>query len=169
MEEPKVAIRRGLPHLTRRAFFGSAGAAGAGLVLSPTLSTPVFADSENEGRDPNSRIFSISVSPNEIEHVNRAIQAGFGIKVHFFFAGPVDGTAAPTDPEGAHPNGRDPSLIYDFKGVIGEADLGNIKGMGTNLNTGAKAPYTFHTDMRFMKGEFIGSDGHKHRGTFAFI
>jgi hypothetical protein len=169
MAEPNTPIPHVLPRLSRRAFFGGAGAAGAGLALGPALSMPVFADDENSGGDLNSRIFSISVSPNEIEHVNRAVQAGFGIKVHFFFPGPVEGTAAATDPEGVHPNGRDPSLIYDFRGVIGEADLGDIRGMGTNLNTGAHAPYKFHTDMRFMKGEFIGSDGRHHRGAFAFI
>lgn len=171
MTEPKVLIPHALPRLTRRAFFGGAGAAGAGLVLAPTLSTPVFADPDHgsDGGDPNSRIFSISLSPNEIGHVNRVVQAAFTNKVHFFFPGPVEGTPAPTDPEGAHPHGRDPSLITDFKGVIGLADLGDIMGTGTDLNTGAHARYKFHTDMRFMKGEFIGSDGRTHRGAFAFI
>lgn len=163
--------------VSRRDLLRGVGAAGAGLVVSPALATPVLADDDNGnqnqnqdgGGDLNSRIFSISVSPNEIEHVNRAIQAGFTNKVHFFFPGPVEGTPAAPDPEGVHPNGRDPSLIYDFKGVIGQADLGDIMGTGTDLNTGAQARYTFHTDMRFMKGEFIGSDGLKHRGAFAFI
>jgi hypothetical protein len=38
---------------------------------------------------------------------------------HFYFPGPVDGSAAPTDPTGTYPGGRDPSLIYNFKGFIG--------------------------------------------------
>jgi hypothetical protein len=124
---------------------------------------------EGEGRDLNSKIFSISDSPNEIGHVNRVIQAGFTNKVHFFFPGDVQGDPSEADPEGTHPMGRDPSLIYDFKGVIGGADLTMIHGTGTDLNTGASARYTFHTDTRFMSGEFIGSDGRKHEGTFAFI
>ena len=35
--------------------------------------------------------------------------------------------------------------------------------------TGATAPYTFHTDTRFMKGTFIASDERRHHGAFAFI
>ena len=167
MNEPKMATPRVLPRLTRRAFFGGAGAAGAGLALGPAMAVPVLAD--DRGEDLNSRLFSISVSPNEIEHVNAVIEAGFGNKVHFFFPGSVEGTKSEADPEGVHPNGRDPSLIYDFKGVIGQADLTNIAGTGTNLDTGKQTHYTFHTDTRFMKGEFIGSDGRKHRGAFAFI
>ena len=169
MAEPKVPIPHVLPRLSRRAFFGGAGAAGAGLALGPALSMPVFADDENAGRDLNSKLFSISVSPNEIEHVNAVTTAAFTNKAHFFFPGPVEGTAHEADPEGAHPHGRDPSLIYDFKGIIGQADLSKITGTGTNLGTGAHARYTFHTDMRFMSGEFIGTDGRTHRGTFAFI
>jgi hypothetical protein len=168
MTEPKVSIPSVLPRLSRRAFFGGAGAAGAGLALSPALSLPVFADDDPARADPDSRLFSLSVSPNEIEHVNTVTTGAFGNKAHFFFPGPVEGQVAPTDPEGAHPHGRDPSLITDFKGMIGVADL-SLTGTGTNLNTGAKAKYHFHTDTRFMKGEFIGSDGRKHRGTFAFI
>lgn len=155
--------------ITRRAFVGGAGVAGAGLALGPALSLPVLANDEGGGADPNSRIFSISVSPNEIEHVNAVLTAAFSNKGHFFFPGPVEGGPSEADPEGTHPNGRDPSVIYDFKGWIGGADLTNIKGMGTDLNSGVSKPYTFHTDTRFMSGEFIGSDGRTHRGTFAFI
>src|SRR5215831_17993003 len=64
--------------------------------------------------------------------------------------------------------GRDPSMIYDFRGFIGEADI-NLTGSGTDLNTHATAPYSFHADMRFMKGVFVGTDGQHHKGTFAFI
>jgi hypothetical protein len=170
MNEPGPRNAPFWPRLTRRAFFGGAGAAGAGLVLGAPLASPAFAENEGgDAGDPNSRLFSISVSPNEIGHVNAVIEAGFGNKVHFFFPGPVEGTAHEADPEGAHPNGRDPSLIYDFRGMIGQADLTNIHGTGTNLDTGAHASYTFHTDMRFMKGDFIASDGRRHRGAFAFI
>jgi len=77
-------------------------------------------------------------------------------------------TATPGDPEGAHPNGRNPSLIFDFSGFIAEADL-SLTGTGTDLNTGAKAAYTFDTDMRFMKGTFHGTDGKDREGAFAFI
>jgi hypothetical protein len=79
---------------------------------------------------------------------------------HFFFAGPPDGSAAPA--------GFDPSTITDFKGVIANADL-NFGGIGTDLNTGANTPYTFHTDWRFFKGTFVGIDGLEHKGTLSFI
>ncbi|HEV8716143.1 MAG TPA: hypothetical protein VGX03_25370 [Candidatus Binatia bacterium] len=88
--------------------------------------------------------------------------------IHFFFPGPVEGTATPTDPTGAHPDGRDPSVIFNFDGVIGQADL-NLTGTGTDLATGATGRYEFHTDMRFMKGKFVGTDGLPRRGTFVFI
>jgi hypothetical protein len=52
--------------------------------------------------------------------------------------------------------------------VIGEADL-NLSGTGTDTTTGASAPYKFHTDMRFMAGKFLATDGRVHKGTFAFI
>jgi hypothetical protein len=159
MNEPKVAIPRVLPRLTRRAFFGGAGAAGAGLALGPAMALPVLAD-----EDRDNSIFSLRVSPNEIPHITNGPG---GSKLHFYFPGNVQGGACPTDPTGVHP-ARDPSVVYDFKGVIGQADL-DFHGTGTDLTTGASAPYHFHTDTRFMKGEFHGTDGRTHRGSFAFI
>jgi hypothetical protein len=35
--------------------------------------------------------------------------------------------------------------------------------------TGQQASYSFHTDTRFIKGQFIGSDEQIHTGAFAFI
>ena len=58
--------------------------------------------------------------------------------------------------------------IFDFSGVIANADL-LLSGTGTDLNTGDSAPYDFHTDMRFMKGQFVAADGNTHKGAFAFI
>ncbi len=80
--------------------------------------------------------------------------------LHFFFPGPVEGVNANT--------GHDPSTIYNFNGFIGQADL-KLSGTGTDTTTNVTAPYTFHTDMRFMLGEFVGTDGEVHRGAFAFI
>jgi len=73
-----------------------------------------------------------------------------------------------TDSTGAHPGGRDPSTITNFKGFIGQVDL-DFSGTGTNTRTGESATFNFHTDTRFMKGKFIGSDERRHRGAFAFI
>jgi len=64
--------------------------------------------------------------------------------------------------------GHDPSIITDFKGVIAEADL-NLVGTGTNLETGEHATHDFHTDMRFMRGVFVGLDNDEHHGTIGFV
>jgi len=139
--------RRGM---SRREVLGAAGAAGAILVAG--VPKVVL------GAKPGSGI------PNPLTHVNPPP----GPPVHFFFPGPVDGSVFPTDPHPFPFPGRDPSTIYDFNGFIGQADL-NLSGTGTDLTTLATAPYTFHTDMRFMKGVFIDTTGQTRRGAFAFI
>lgn len=136
--------------ISRRNFIrASAGAAGAGLVLDSTLSQPVFATAKPNPACP--------VQPQPIPHT---IDTGLGTTIHHFFPGPV---------EGVDPNtGHDPSHIFDFSGIIAEADL-LLTGTGTDLVSGDSAPYGFHTDMRFMKGEFVAADGETHTGAFAFI
>src|SRR5260370_739233 len=51
------------------------------------------------------------------------------IPAGFFFPGPVDGSPVPTDPTGAHPAGRDPSVINNFNGFVGVANV-RMTGMG---------------------------------------
>ncbi len=75
--------------------------------------------------------------------------------IHFLFPGPAD-------------LGNEPSLITDFNGFIGVADL-ILSGTGTDLTTNTSAPYQFHTDWRFMQGVYVGVDGRVHQGTFSFI
>jgi len=136
--------------LSRRSFFSSAGVATGGLVAAsifPNLAHANEGDSEDAG--------SICQAPNPIPHLSAT---PFGVSIHTFGPGPVDSPLP----------GRDPSMIYDFRGFIGEADI-NLTGSGTDLNTHATAPYSFHADMRFMKGVFVGTDGQHHKGTFAFI
>ena len=163
------ATRSGIPKepdISRRRLITGVSAAG-GLLLSSALPGPVFAH-DDEDDNQTCRADGLCESPDPIPHVNKVLTAGFGVKAHFFFAGPVEGTAAPTDPEGPEAGGRDPSLIYDFKGFIGQADL-NLTGTGTDLNTGMSQKYSFHTDSRFMTGVFVGNDGRQHRGSFAFV
>ena len=63
--------------------------------------------------------------------------------------------------------GMDPSSITDFKGVVGVAD---VRGKGTARNPdGSAETLLFDTDMRFMKGVYVGQDGAIHRGTFGFV
>jgi hypothetical protein len=136
---------------------GAAGTAvGAGVLLGSGLGSQAFAE------DDDWRHNKCTALARPIPHINTPPGT------HFFFAGPVTGAAAPTDPSGAHPNGRDPSTITDFKGKIAAADL-FFSGTGTDLNTGQSAPYGFHTDWRFMTGVFVGVDGLEHDGTLSFI
>jgi hypothetical protein len=132
---------------------GAAGtAAGAGLLLGSGLRFSVHADDDDEGEHNKCKAV-----PRPIPHISTPPGA------HFFFPGPVDASAT-TSPNAGH----DPSIITDFKGVIGQADL-NLSGTGTDLNTGASATYDFHCDMRFMDGIFVGLDNEQHRGAIGFI
>jgi hypothetical protein len=136
--------------VTRRNLIrGAAGTfAGAGL-LGAGLRSSAVADDDDEGKHNKCKALA-----RPIPHITTPPGQ------HFFFAGPPDGSAAPL--------GFDPSTITDFKGVIANADL-NFGGTGTDLNTGANTPYTFHTDWRFFKGTFVGIDGLEHKGTLSFI
>jgi hypothetical protein len=63
--------------------------------------------------------------------------------------------------------GVDPSSITDFKGAVGVAD---VRGKGTARHPdGSEETLLFDTDMRFMKGVYVGQDGAVHRGTFGFV
>jgi hypothetical protein len=64
--------------------------------------------------------------------------------------------------------GNENSAITDLDGMVGATDVQGM-GTGTHLNTGKKTRYLFDTDMRFMKGTFVGTDGHTHQGTFGFV
>ena len=66
------------------------------------------------------------------------------------------------------PTTDDPSVITDFNGHVG---LAYTQGMGTetNLATGEVVRRPFDTDIRFMKGEYIGSDGKHHNGAFVLV
>jgi len=145
------------------------GAGAAGGVLGSGLWTPALGEHDDDDRDQD-RDGRPCPEQNPIPHVNMAAGPQTFGAFHFFFPGPVDGSPAATDPEpqAAHAAGRDPSLIFDFDGVVGQADL-NLTGVGTDTTTGSSAPYGFHTDMRFMAGRFVGTDGRVHRGAFAFI
>jgi hypothetical protein len=144
--------------LTRRNLIrGAAGtAAGAGLLLGSGLRSPALAEDDEDKETCG--------LPLTLPHTT----AGPFGPLHFYFPGPIDGSAAATDATGTHPEGRDPSTITNFEGIVGNVDL-TFSGTGMDTKTGATALYQFHTDTRFMKGMFIGSDERRHHGTFAFI
>ena len=63
--------------------------------------------------------------------------------------------------------GLDPSAITDFNGFVGVAD---VQGTGTGTYAdGSSETLLFDTDMRFMKGEYVGEDGVRHRGAFVLV
>ncbi len=134
------------------------GSLAAGAVFGSGLWTPARADDdEDEGGRCGQPL------PIRYSH-----PGPFGSTVHAYFPGPIDGSLAATDGTGTHPEGRDPSTITNFRGVVGVVDL-TFSGTAMDTNTGAKADYMFHTDSRFMKGQFIGSDEKLHSGAFACI
>lgn len=170
MRRPLDEIPRAGPDgVSRRRFFGLATGVAGG-VLGSGLWTPAQSehDRDDDDHDGKPRAQGPCPEADPIPHINSVVAAGFGEAAHFFFPGPVDGSATPTDPEGAHPAGRDPSTIFNFDGFVGVADL-NLTGTGTDTTTGETARYDFHTDMRFATGRFLGTDRRVHKGTFVFI
>jgi hypothetical protein len=156
------------PNVSRRRFFG-ASAGAAGVVLGSGLWAPADDDDDDDdGDDKGGRARQCpEAEADPIPHITIPPPAPCE-RVHFFFPGNVEGGPAPTDPTGPHPGGRDPSTVFNFDGVIGVADL-DLTGTGTDTTTGASAPYSFHTDMRFMSGKFVATDGQVRRGAFVFI
>ncbi len=72
-------------------------------------------------------------------------------------------------PAAFDPVDAEPSTITNLNGFVG---LAYISGMvtQTNTKTSQKARYPFvNSDMRFMQGNFRGTDGRIHQATFAFI
>lgn len=72
-------------------------------------------------------------------------------------------------PAAFDPVDAEPITITNFNGFAG---LAYVSGMvtQTNTKTSEKARYPFvNSDMRFMQGNFRGTDGLIHQATFAFI
>jgi hypothetical protein len=59
--------------------------------------------------------------------------------------------------------GFEMATITDFDGVIAAGEI-----QGTARGTDG-TQYTFDTDMRFMRGRYIGMDGRLRDGSFAFV
>jgi len=127
--------------LSRRSFFGRAAMTGGAVLLGSGIPGKVWAQEEG--------LPGLCDFPVPIPHITSPPGA------HFFFPAPVS-------------TGADPSVIFNFKGFIGQADL-TLTGTGTDLTTEATKPYKFHTDMRFMHGVFVGTDQEERHGSFAFI
>ena len=137
---------------SRRAFFGTAVSAGAMLGAGCLYTPTAHAHGGDEGRrdedDAQPKPIPGGVAP----------LAPFGIFIHH----------NPLNPAVSVADINDPSQITDFHGFVG---LTHIRGGGTGRNTvtGATMPLAYQTDMGFAQGVFLDLDGHRHRGTFAFV
>jgi hypothetical protein len=72
-------------------------------------------------------------------------------------------------PAAFDPIDAEPATITDFNGFDG---LAYISGTVTQTNTATGEVRTLpfvESDMRFMKGVFIGTDGRTHQGAFALV
>jgi hypothetical protein len=130
---------------SRRAFFGKVAAAGA--VVGAGVLPPRSARAHDEdGGQPNP--IPGGVAPF----------APFAIFIHH----------NPLNPATPLSMLNDPSQITDFNGFVG---LTHIRGQGTGTDTKTNAMTTlaYQADMGFSQGEFIGTDGNKHQGTFVFV
>jgi hypothetical protein len=133
--------------VSRRSFFGKA--VGAGAVLGTgLLDTRVVARRDDDETPGAPKAVPGGIAPF----------VPFGIFIHHM--PPVPGVALAAINE--------PSQINDFDGFVG---LTRIRGggIGTDTNTGQARNLAFSADMGFNQGTFIGTDGHRHKGTFAFV
>jgi len=133
--------------LSRRQLLGRT-AGLAGLAVGSSLGLPVLANASTlQSGDPRPIPGGTTID-------------GLGL-FHFYFPtanNPVGSTNFIEDGTG------DPSLITDFNGFIGVGDWGPGTGKDSHGNT-----LYWAADLRFMDGEFVGLDGHRHLGAFAFV
>lgn len=125
--------------LSRRAFLGGAAATAAGASLGTGLLWPAAGS---------------AASLSHRGQLPKPTTATMTINGLTFHIGPFGPRA-------------DPSSITDFKGFVGVAD---VRGKGTARHSdGRVETLLFDTDMRFMKGTYVGLDGHVHHATFGFV
>jgi TAT (twin-arginine translocation) pathway signal sequence len=149
MSDQPIQPRSGSPHagpahfwerfLSRRQFMQTAGATG--LALGTGLGLPASARADKP-----------VVDPKPIPGLSHPPPAPDNLTFHSNGLGPADQP------------GHEPSLITDFNGFTG---VSNFTGTGTG--TGFAKKLSMSGDMRFMKGVYVGVDGKKHKGAFAFI
>ena len=137
---------------SRRAFLGTMAGASTALGASLLCPKPAHAGSEDGNKQPTPCAL-LNPIPGGV-----APFAPFAIFIHH----------NPLNPLAPLANINDPSQITDFDGFVG---LTHIRGggTGTNTDTGETTPLAYQADMGFGQGRFIGTDGHQHQGTFAFV
>jgi hypothetical protein len=85
----------------------------------------------------------------------------------FTFPG-VPGTFHNTAPGVFDPLDTDRSSVFDFNGHLGYAVVDGA-GTGRNTQTDVTTRLDFETDLRFMQGVYVGTDGKHRNATFAFL
>ena len=89
----------------------------------------------------------------------RPIPGGFLITEDFFGTVPADPTIHVLPPGISF----EMSTITDFDGVVGASEI-----RGTAHGSDGSA-YSFDTDMRFMQGTYMDTEGRLRKGSFGFI
>lgn len=72
-------------------------------------------------------------------------------------------------PAAIDPIDAEPVSVTNLNGFVG---LAYVSGMVTQTNTTTREVHRYpfvDSDMRFMQGEFRGTDGRLHQGAFAFV
>lgn len=131
--------------ITRRKFLGSAALAGGAAVTSGIWMPQVASAADEDVATVFPRPIPGGVSP-------------LGVFIHHF----------PPVPVFAPGPINEPSEITDFKGLVGVCRVTG-SGTGTDLTTGAHTRLNYQVDNGFMSGLYVGEDGHRHHGTFAFV
>ena len=90
-----------IAEVSRRNFFGRAAIASSAVLLGSSIPSKVEAEKKKEDKKEESRcgLPGLCDFPVPIPHVNTPPPGG----AHFYFPGPVDGSAAATDPSGRTP------------------------------------------------------------------
>jgi hypothetical protein len=133
--------------LSRRQFVGRA-AALAGVAAGSTLGLPGIARAAGPGQG----------QPRPIP--GGTTIDGLGL-FHFYFPTSPNPVGSPDTIE----SGRgDPSTITDFNGFIGVGEWSGGTGKDQSGNT-----LYWGADLRFMDGEYVGLDGRRRVGAFAFV
>jgi hypothetical protein len=136
--------------MTRRNFIGSAAVAG-GAAATAGMWLPQFAKAAAFAEGDPAPIPGGTLLPFQ------------PTSFHFFFP-----TPNPFSTDTIANGGGDLSTIYDFTGSVGVAEI-NGHGLGTETATGVTTPLFWAADVRFMKGDYRGTEGDNRTGAFAFI
>ena len=130
--------------LSRRQFIGTTAAATGAAITSGLWLPALAADfAEADPRPiPGGTLLPFQPTP-----------------FHFFF--PTGGPPGAQTIQSGH---GDPSLITNFDGFVGVADVGQTAG-----TDGAGRSLLWKADVRFMTGTYVGTEGDTRTGAFAFI